>query len=85
LRAGIYHYDVDDYCFNGYSFGGSAEEAIGQISYTKNSKTRPKDLEFKFKMFIVSLKEAKEMHPELDIENEPGDTSWSAAYFYNPN
>lgn len=96
LSAGMYRIDVEDYSFVGSSFGSGHEWikikgmgleagtesafAKGDLSFTKHSMTKSKDLEFKFRMFIISLEDAKKMHPELDIERSENETGWSAAY-----
>ena len=83
LRAGMYRYDVNDYSFLGSEFSSSGDQANGQVAYTKKTKSKTKDLEFKFKMFIVSLEEAKKIHPELDVVRDEGTNSWQAAFFYD--
>ena len=100
LRAGIYSQVITEYSFLGSSFGSGGSNfsvqglgmdakigtshARGEIAYTKNIKTESKDLEFKFMMFVVSLEDAKKMHPKLDIDPDETTSSWKAAYFYKP-
>lgn len=100
LRAGSYRYDVTEYAFVESSFGclsshlsirglGVGVElgdsyAEGEIFFTKNTETQSKDLEFRFSMFVLSLEDAKELHPELDVERKDSTFSWAAAYFYEP-
>lgn len=97
LRAGSYRHDVTEYSFVGSSFGSGntnlsirglglsakigSSYAQGEIVYTKNSETESKDLEFKFTMFVVSIEDAKKMHPKIDINPDETTTSWKAAYF----
>ena len=83
LRAGMYRYDVNEYSFLGSKFSSKGDEVTGQIAYTKKTKSKTKDLEFKFKMLIISLEEAMKMHPELDIERDEGVNSWDGAFFYD--
>ena len=85
LWAGGYSYDINDYGFVRSSWSGSSTEAVGEIVYTKKTKTKTEDLVFNFRMFIVSLEEAKALHPELNIKREEGTTSWEAAYLVNEN
>jgi len=96
ISAGMFSYDVEEFSFVSSAYGSSnlslsleAENfesgierstATGEIAYSKNSDTHSKDLEFKFTMFILSLEEAKKMHPELKIECDDSTTSWNAAY-----
>ncbi|MGJ8723474.1 MAG: hypothetical protein ACSHYB_02865 [Roseibacillus sp.] len=85
LWAGGYNYDIDDYAFVRSSWKSSTTEATGEVVYTKKSKTMSEDLVLNFRMFIVSLDEAKKLHPELDIERDEDTTSWEAAYFFEEN
>ncbi|MDP0491182.1 MAG: hypothetical protein Q7Q71_09065 [Verrucomicrobiota bacterium JB023] len=83
LWAGGYSYDINDYAFVRSSWSHSDAEAVGEIVYTKKTDSETEDLVFNFRMFIVSLKEAKALHPELEIDNEQGTTRWEAAYLVN--
>ena len=80
LSAGLFHYDIDEYSFETSNFSTSEQKVNGNIVYTKNSKTRTKDLEFTFDLFIITLEEAKAMHPELEKDRKVGTTSWNAAF-----
>lgn len=80
LHAGFYSYDINDYGFVSSNWTSSDIEATGEVIYTKNTKAETEDLVFKFRMFVVSLEEAKRIHPELKIDHDEGTTSWSAAY-----
>ncbi len=80
LHADGYRYDINGCRFVSSNWANSSSLATGQIVYTKNSKTMSEDLKFEFRMFIVSLEEAKRIHPELKVNYKKGTTSWSAAY-----
>ncbi len=80
LWAGGYSYDINDYGFVRSSWDSSDTEATGEIVYTKKTSSKTEDLVFNFRMFIVSLEEAKTLHPELNIERKEGTISWEAAY-----
>ncbi len=80
LWAGGYSHNINDYGFVRSSWGSKGTEATGQIVYTKNTESKTEDLIFNFRMFVVSLEEAKTLHPELDVEREEGTTGWEAAY-----
>jgi hypothetical protein len=83
LWAGGYSYDINDYGFVRSKWTGTDSDATGELVYTKKTKSKTEDLVFNFRMFILSLEEAKELHPELNVEREEGTTRWQAAFLVN--
>jgi len=86
LQAGGYGYDIKQYTFVESSWSSSTERATGKVVYTKNNVTKSEDLIFEFEMFVLSIPEAKRLHPELknlEAKIKKGTTSWQAAYHLN--
>lgn len=82
IHAGAFRFVVKEYAFEGSSFDSGDSEAKGWMAFTKHTETRSKDLIFNFRMFIVSLEEAKKIHPELKTDHPPGTKKWEATHSY---
>ena len=84
LQAGLAGYVIKDYTFLRSNWTFSQLKAEGSVVYTKKNRTKSEDLVFKFSMFILSLEEAKKLHPKLDIERDQKTYSWEAAFLVEP-
>ncbi len=80
LKAGYLSEVIIDYHFLESSWSSSEVEVIGRMAYSKNTVTKSEDLVCHFRLFVLSLEEAKKLHPELDVERDEGVRQWSAAF-----
>jgi hypothetical protein len=96
LQAGMFSHDIDKYTFlnsshssgrldtslkiAGFDSTFQTSTASGDLVYTKNSQTKTEDLVFKFTMFIVSLEQAHQLHPEFDPKIDESTNSRNSAF-----